>query len=320
MATTLREAATRAGMRVGTCCTPKMIEADPVYAATLAREFDCIVAENCMKPKYQAPERGRFDFTEGDKLVAFARAHGMKLRGHTLAWHTQVIPWVADAAFTRTEALEILHEYVMTTVSHFRGGVWCWDVVNEAVTDEGGWRIKSPWFRLIGPDYIDHAFRWAHEADPEVRLFYNDYGLELPGPKANRALRLVRTLLDDGVPVHGIGFQGHLGLDNRFDRAQIIANLRCFRDLGLEVQFTEVDMGIPQPTTPEKLEQQAEEYATRIAIARDLGATAFVWWGFTDAHSWLPTFTKGQFDDGLLFDRDCRPKPAHGAVLRALEQ
>lgn len=320
MAQTLRQAAAHAGMQVGTCCTPSVLQADPAAAALVAREFSCIVAENCMKPKYQAPERGRYDFAAGDELVAFARAHDQRLRGHTLVWHSQAMPWVIEASFTRAEALEVLRDYVQTTVNHFRGSVWCWDVVNEALTDEGDWRIKSPWFRLIGPDYLDHAFRWAHEADPAARLFYNDYGLEKPGPKADRALRLVRTLLDEGVPLHGIGFQGHLGLDNRLDRESIVANIRRFCDLGLEVQFTEVDMGIPQPTTTEKLAQQAEEYATRIAIARDVGATAFVWWGFTDAASWLPSFTKGTFDDGLLFDRACHPKPAYDAVVRALTQ
>ena len=319
MAATLREAAAARGVLVGTACSPNGIADEPVYAETLGREFNALVAENCMKFSYLQPERGRFDFGLADEIVAFAQAHDQRLRGHTLVWHNQIADWAREAEFSRSEALDVLQAHIFTVLEHFKGAAYCWDVVNEALADEGGWREKSPWFRAIGPDYLPQVFRWAHEADPELQLFYNDYGMELPGAKSDACYALLRGLLDDGVPLHGVGFQYHLGVENTLDYDACTANLRRFHELGLDIHFTELDMGIKQPTTDALLQEQAAEYANRFRIGLDHGyVSAFMFWGFTDKHTWVPAFTKGEYDDPLLFDRAYKKKPAYDAVLAAL--
>lgn len=338
--TTLRELADRRHVRVGAACSPGLIEKEKRYRDTLAREFNCIVAENCMKFMYLHPERARYDFTEPDKLVAFAREHRMFLRGHTLVWHNQVPEWLAKGNYSRNEALDVLQEHIFTVMGHFRGqsrgparagarpvpadagpAVYCWDVVNEALSDDGGWREKSFWYAAIGPDYLNYAFRWAHEADPDAELVYNDYGMELPGKKPDGCYRLLRRMLKAGVPVHAVGFQYHLGVENRLDRARCLANFGRFKDLGLDIQFTEMDMGIKKPITDALRQEQAREYSNRVQIALDTGAvSALMFWGFTDKYSWVPGFTKGEYDEPLLFDRQYRSKPAHLAICDTLRR
>ncbi len=316
---TLRALADRRGILVGAACSPKMIDGDMRYRDTLAREFNAIVAENCMKFTALQPERGRFDFTDADALTAFAQAHHQRMRGHTLVWHYCLPAWMTEGDFSKTQALDILQAHIFTVLDHFRGTAFSWDVVNEGLADDGGWRDTSPWFRFTGRDYLAQAFRWAHEADPTLQLFYNDYGMELPGPKVDACYQLLRELLDQGVPVHGVGFQCHLGWEHKLDRALVTANIRRFRDLGLAIHFTEMDMGIQVPVTDERRRIQAVEYANRLAIARDAGVTALMLWGFTDRYSWIPGFSKGEHDDALIFDRDYHPKPAYTAFHEALE-
>lgn len=315
---TLRSLASARGLLIGAACSPELIDREPAYAATLAREFNCIVAENCMKPMYVQPERGRFDFSQGDRLAAFAAQHQIKLRGHTLAWHVQLPEWLKQGTWSRSEALDLLHDHIHNVAGHFRSSVFCWDVVNEALSDEGGWREKSTWFQLIGPDYLDYAFHWAHEAAPEAILVYNDYGMELPGPKPDACVKLLGGMLARGVPVHSVGFQYHLGSENRLDPAALLPNFKRFAELGLELQFTEMDMGIKKPITEELRQAQATEYANRVQIGLDAGVSTMVFWGFTDKYSWVPNFTKGEFDEPLLFTADYQPKAAHDAVVAVL--
>lgn len=315
----LRAVADRLHVLIGAACSPEQIDTEPAYRDTLAREFNCIVAENCMKPSYTQPERGRFEFSQGDKLVAFAAKHNMKLRGHTLAWHNQLPEWLKQGIWTRSQALELLRDHVQSVAAHFRRSVFAWDVVNEALSDEGGWREKSTWFQLIGPDYLDLAFRWAHEAAPDAVLVYNDYGMEQPNAKADACYKLLGGMLARGVPVHAVGFQYHLGVENHLDPAACGANFRRFRNLGLDIHFTEMDMGIKKPITDGLRQEQAAEYASRMRIGLDAGAAVFVFWGFTDKYSWVPGFTKGEYDEPLLFTPDYQPKPAHAAIVAALK-
>ena len=318
----LRWLADRLEIQIGAACSPALIEKDKRYRETLSREFNCIVAENCMKFMYVHPGRRQYDFTEADKLVEFARVHQMRLRGHTLVWHHQLPAWLAQGKFTRTEALDILQEHVFTVMGHFRGqsrAVYCWDVVNEALADDGGWREESFWYHAIGRDYLDYAFRWAHEADPDARLIYNDYGMELPGKKSDACYRLLRRMLKAGRPLHGVGFQYHLGVENRLDPVQCRANYKRFQELGLDLQFTEMDMAIKKPVTTELRQEQAREYANRVQIALATGGvSALMFWGFTDRHSWIPSFTKAACDEALLFDCQYRPKPAYRAICEIL--
>ena len=316
---TLRAAADRCGIVLGTACNPTSIAEDPAYRETLAREFNGVVAENCMKFSNLQPERGQFTFADGDAVAAFAREHAMRLRGHTLVWHNQLSSWVKEGEFSKNEALDILRTHIFTVLEHYRGQAYCWDVVNEALDDDGGWRVKSPWFRLIGPEYLTYAFRWAREADPDIQLVYNDYGMELPGAKSDGCYRMLSELLDQGVPVDSVGFQYHLGVENKLDPKAVGDNFRRFSALGLDVQCTELDMGIPVPVTAELLQEQADEYANRFRIALDTGVSAMFFWGFTDRHTWVPGFTKGEYDEPLPFDKDYQPKPAYYAILKTLQ-
>jgi len=319
-ATTLRKLADSRNLLIGAACTPRTIENEPDYRRVLAREFNCLVAENIMKFKYCQPEYRKYDFSESRKLVDFARKHRMKLRGHTLVWHTQIADWLLNGGFTRTQVMDILQEHVHTVAGHFRGDVFAWDVVNEPLADDGGWRKKSFWYNKLGPEYLERAFRCAHEADPGALLFYNDYGMELPGTKSDACYKLIKQLLRKGVPVHGVGFQFHLGWENRLDKRACLKNITRFNKLGLTVHFTELDMGIKKPITDESRREQADEYANRFQIALEApDVSAVVFWGFTDRHSWIPNFTKGEYDEGLIFDRNCRRKPAYKAIAEVLK-
>ena len=315
---TLRQLADRRGMLIGAACNPEPIEREADYRQTLAREFNCITAENCMKFSLTQPHRGKFDFAKADSLAAFARDNRMKLRGHTLVWHHQLSDWVRHGEFSKAEALDVMREHIFEVVGHFRGRVFCWDVVNEALNDENDWRAESPWFRMIGPEYVEHAFRFAHEADPSCQLFYNDYGMEMGGPRTEACHRMLQDMLARGVPIHGVGFQYHLGAENRLEAKVCVPIFRRFADLGLIVHFTEMDMGIRKPITDEWRRIQAEEWSRRIRIGLDADVKTMVFWGFTDRHSWTPGFTKGQFDEALLFDRQCKPKAAYYAIADAL--
>jgi endo-1,4-beta-xylanase len=237
----------------------------------------------------------------------------MKVRGHTLVWHSQVADWVTEARCKDAET--ILRDHITAVVGHFRGKVFAWDVVNEGLAEDGALR-DTFWLRCIGPDYIEKAFRWAHAADPKTELFYNDYGIERPGPKAERAFELVRDLKAKGAPIDGIGLQMHL---DRIPVDVFLAGyMRRIAGLGLDVHMTEMDVRLPEPAGSGALALQADAY--RMAMRRCAQArncTAFLTWGVSDRHSWIPDFFDG-YGSALLFDRNYQPKPAFTAVLSEL--
>ncbi|HEV2122123.1 MAG TPA: endo-1,4-beta-xylanase, partial [Chloroflexota bacterium] len=180
----LRELAEARGILIGAAVAAKPVAEDATYQEVLAREFNCLTCENVMKSMYLQPERGQFDFAPADTIVSFAADHAMAVRGHTLVWHRQNPAWLVRGVEdgTLADALPgLLREHVWTVMTYYRerrpGVVMAWDVVNEAVADDGTPRDTLWWHRL-GPDYVAQAFRWAHEADPDARLFYNDYGAD----------------------------------------------------------------------------------------------------------------------------------------------
>jgi endo-1,4-beta-xylanase len=308
-ATPLRESAGSSRFLVGAAAAVNPLRDDAEYRRTLAREYNTVTPENAMKWDTIHPEQNRYDFAPADSVVDFARRHDMTVRGHTLVWYRQVPKWVTDRSWTRPELEQVLHDHIRRVVGHYRGRVAEWDVVNEAVDNEGRMR-DSVWMRVIGPDYIDLAFRWAHEADPDARLYYNDFDLEFPGPKADAATALVRGLQDRGVPIDGVGIQAHELTVRRPSRVDLEAALRSYARMGLDVGITELDVGIFVPSSPEELGVQAEVYGdvldACLAVTR---CRTFVTWGFTDEHSWIPFEIPG-FADGLPFDRSYQPKPA----------
>jgi endo-1,4-beta-xylanase len=317
----LRELAARRGLLIGACYNPAAFASDPLYREVLAREFNGIVAENHMKFHALQPERGRFTFEVADAMLAFAEAHGMTTRGHTLVWHNSVPDWLAQGDFSRTEMLDIMQAHTHAVLTHFRGRVAAWDVVNEAISDDHeGFRTKSIWHQRIGDDLVDYAFRFAHEADPEMTLFYNDYDIEWVEAKFERTYRLVAGMQDRGVPIHGVGLQYHTRAMDAPAREVVSRKIAAFNALGLTVHLTELDIKIPTQATEHDLTEQAAVMAdiTRVALeAKDCPAIFF--WGFTDKFSWIPNFTKGEYDHTLPFDCDYQPKPMYAAMVEVLE-
>ena len=315
--TSLRSLAQVHNMQVGAAVQAGLLATNPRYAETLRCEFSMLVPENAMKFEHVHPGRDRYDFSTADAIVDFAEANGMQVRGHTLVWHSQLPDWLTEGNWTRDELIKILQEHIMTVVGHYQGRIVAWDVVNEAV-DDGGSLRDTFWLQGIGEDYIKLAFCWAHEADPEALLFYNDYGGEGLEPKSDTIYELIQSLLDEGVPIHGVGLQMHLSLDS-YPKAQDVAtNLNRLSVLGLEAHITEMDVRIQQPVTEEKLNEQARVYRDMLQVCLSAqNCRAFVLWGVTDHYSWVPLFFPG-YQAALIFDENCDPKPAYYALTDVL--
>lgn len=290
-------------------------------------QFNMLVAENEMKFDALQPSQGQFSFGSADKLVSFAVRNNMKLRGHCLAWHSQLPQWVSsdgkknDKNWTRKEALKILEEHITKVMTHFKGKVAEWDVVNECLsddqttvrTDPNAYDLReSVWTRAIGEDFIDSAFVYAHRVDPEARLFLNDYDVEFQGKAKTTAFyNLAMRLKKDGIPIHGVGLQCHLSIGD-VDSVRLENNIRRFGEAGLECIITELDMGVPS-TTAENLEEQARSYRviTDIVLNND-NCPSMVIWGLKDNDSWRSA------SNPLLYTASLSRKPAWYAVRSAL--
>jgi endo-1,4-beta-xylanase len=291
------------------------------YRDLLAREFNMVTPEVSMKFDATEPQRNAYTFEEGDVLTAFAKMHNMQVRGHNLVWYMALPPWLIAGNFSRDEIMAILSKHILTEVSHYRGQVNIWDVVNEAINNDGSLR-DSIWLRGIGPDYLDLAFRWAHEANPEARLFYNDYSGEGLGQKSNAIYNLVKGMIRRGVPISGVGLEMHVSLDAYPHPSDVLANMKRLAALGLEVQITEMDVRIQGDTRPmqTRLDAEAQIYHDMLGVCLAVKqCTAFVMWGFTDRHSWIPDAT-GHPDAPLIFDGAYRPKPAFYALVDVLNK
>lgn len=309
--------------------------------AFIASQFNILVAENAMKPMaLNKAGPGRYDFAAADALVDFGVKHGMKVRGHTLLWHQQVADWMfrgsgPNGDATREELSERLHTYIHDVVTHFKGRVFAWDVVNEAfVPDEptvpqvDGWR-NSPWYRILGPDYIALAFRFAHEADPDALLFYNDYNTEKPAKRA-LILALIRDLQRQGIPIHGIGHQSHYTSTYPRDFGGLETSIVEISRLGLTNQITELDISLsPNPMsgseaelTPALEREQAGRYHDffQMCLRQRNKVSAVLMWGLNDDVSWLRTWPHSRFDAPLLFTGEMQPKAAFWAVVELARQ
>lgn len=327
----LRAMAELRGISIGSAANARALRTDAAYRETLAQEFSILTLENELKFGPLCPHPGAYDFGPAEELVGFAKANDMRVRGHTLLWHKTNPPWLVEGRYNRRQALDLLHRHIFTVMGHFRGELDAWDVVNEPVEANGGLR-DSFWLHTIGPDYIEYAFRWAHEADPTARLFINEYGAEGLNEKSTALYGLLKELLDTGVPVDGVGLQMHLALtgaasSGASDSAappavhELFDNMKRLGALGLEIHITEMDVQIQDlPSSPEeRLRKQAAAYEEVLTTAlRCPQLKALILWGFTDRHTWIPELT-GRPDAPLLFDEYYRPKPAYEAVYRVLE-
>lgn len=328
---TLRHFAEEAGKKIGVAVPVSRINIDDdslPETRTIYSNFNIIVAENEMKPDALQPNRGEFNFTQGDRLADFAARHGMEVRGHTLVWHKQLPAWISsdglknDKGYTRRELLKIMEDHITAVVSHYKGKVSEWDVVNECLddnqtaiqTDPLGYDLRpSVWLDVIGEDFIDSAFVYAHRADPDARLYINEYGAEFQGGAKTQAYyNLVRRLTSKGIPIKGVGFQCHLTVGDT-DPAKFDNNIERYRALGVECAVTELDVSMPDAYADGAEQRQAAEYkAIASVVMKHDHCRNLLVWGVTDDMSWRQ-------GNPLLFRPTLEAKPAFFALRSILE-
>ncbi|MFM9373168.1 endo-1,4-beta-xylanase [Streptomyces sp. Da 82-17] len=271
------------------------------YESTLNREFSSVVAENSMKWDATEPAPNQFNFSAGDRLVAYAQQRGKTVRGHTLVWHAQQPGWVQG--LTGDALRQAMRNHITKVAGHYAGKIDSWDVVNEAFEWDGS-RRQSNLQRQLGDGWIEDAFRTAKAADPKAKLCYNDYGTDGINAKSDAIYRMVRDFKARGVPIDCVGFQSHLDYNSNLSTYR--QNLQRFADLGVHVQITELDVGgwgNDQTNVYRQVTQAC------LAVSRCNGITV---WGVTDKYSWRSDVTP------LLFDGNYQKKQAYGGVLAAL--
>jgi endo-1,4-beta-xylanase len=325
---TLRQAADHAGILIGSAVRP-WVFSEAGYSSTLGREFNMVEPEDAMKWWTVRPTQDVFDFQQGDAIVAFAEAHGMKVRGHCLVWDHNNPEWLVQGHFVPEQLAHLLQLHISTVMKHYAGQVFAWDVVNEAF-DENGRLKDSLWYNqpgigFAGKDtaYIERAFRWAHEADPKALLFYNDNGGEELNRKSDAIYAMVKDFKHRGVPVDGVGLQMHIS-SLGIDAASIAANIARLTALGLQVHITELDVSLaldPQGNLVDSndLQRQAQVYRSIVsACLQNPFCTGIQTWGFTDKYSWIGSHSHGARGMALPFDRNYKPKPAYDALIDEL--
>lgn len=309
----LRDLAAAKGKVIGTAVTGSRLTG--TYGDIAGTQFSSLTPGNAMKWGSVEPTRGTFNWSEADQIVAFARAHGQQVRGHTLVWHSQNPSWLTNGTWSAAQLSTLLQNHITTEVSRYRGQVASWDVVNEPFNEDGTYR-SDLWYDNLGPSYIAQALTWARAADPDAKLYINDYNVEGVGAKSDALYNLVKSLKAQGVPIDGVGLQAHLILGQV--PATLRQNIQRFADLGVDVSVTELDVRMQLPSTAAKLTQQAADYkavfAACVAVARCAGVTV---WGFTDSDSWIPDVFSG-YGAATPYDENYAPKPAYYAIAEAL--
>ncbi|MEW1719839.1 endo-1,4-beta-xylanase [Streptomyces sp. NPDC093109] len=309
----LRDLATAKGKYYGTAIPAGRLTG--THGSVAAAQFGSITAENEMKWGSVEPTRGSFSWTGADQIMSFAAANGQKVRGHTLVWHSQLPSWLANGTFGNDELRTIMTDHVTTQTARYKGRIDQWDVVNEALNEDGTLRA-SKFYTQLGESYIADAFRAARAADPAAKLYINDYNTDATGAKSNGLYSLVQRLQAQGVPIDGVGFQTHLIIGQV--PATFQANLQRFADLGLDVAITELDIRMPLPATDSQLAQQKSDFKAVtnacLAVTRCKGVTV---WGFSDAVSWVPDVFPGQ-GAATPYNENYQPKPAYYGIAEAL--
>ncbi|RYO76514.1 hypothetical protein DL766_009685 [Monosporascus sp. MC13-8B] len=290
----------------------------PRYDAILrdTNEFGQTTATNGQKWLFTEPEQGVFNFTEGDIVASIAAENGQLLRCHVLVWHSQLAPWVEATTWTPEALRAVIVEHVTRVMEHYKGQCYAWDVVNEALEEDGTYR-QSVFYQVLGEEYIKLAFKTAAEVEPDVKLYYNDYNLESPGPKADGVLRIVKMLQDEGIKVDGVGMQGHLRAHDAPTLDEQLAVMKSYAALGVEVAVTELDVRIQLPVNETSLARQAEAYKnTALACLRVPECVGITIWDFYDPFSWVPYVFDGE-GAALLWFEDFSKHPAYFSIIEA---
>lgn len=318
---------------VGVAVSPRALLSDE--ASLIVKQFASITPENAMKMGPIHPEENRYYWKDADAIVDFAQRNGLKVRGHALCWHEQTPKWFFKDGQGKTVSKEILlsrlKEHITTVVNRYKGKIYAWDVVNEAIADDSTTFLRdSEFYKICDEDFITKAFEYAHAADPDALLFYNDYNTERP-EKAKRVYTFLRSLKDKGIPIHGVGLQGHWSLFGPSE-TELRNALDQYASLDLQIHITELDVSIykweklsnekqsgeKDAFTPDIEKQQIEQYKKFFAVFRDyknvIGNVTF--WNISDRHSWLDNYpVKGRKNYPLLFDKDLRPKKVYWEVV-----
>jgi endo-1,4-beta-xylanase len=308
---------------------------NPAECALILSQFNSLTPENAMKMGPIHPEENRYNWKDADSIVSFAVQHGLRVRGHNLCWHEQTPSWLFKDAqgnrVTKQVLLKRLHDHINTVVKRYKGKIYAWDVVNEAIDDDSTKFLRnSLWYQVCGEDFIAKAFEYAHDADPDAILFYNDYNTERP-EKRERVYRLLKRLIAAKVPINAVGIQAHWSIYEPTQK-DLMATIKRFSSLGLKVQITELDMSIypweknkralrpgeSDAYTPELEQKQADRYAMVFKVFRKYKdvISGVTFWNVSDKHTWLDEYpVTGRKNYPLLFNQDMQPKKAYWQVV-----
>lgn len=319
---------------MGVAVSPQALKTDE--AGLILKQFASLTPENAMKMQPIHPKENEYYWRDADSIVAFAQQHHMKLRGHCLVWHNQAPAWMFEEngrTVSKALLLQRMKDHITAVVSRYKGKIYAWDVVNEAISDKKDEFLRpSIWYQVCGEEFIAKAFEYAHEADPGALLFYNDYN-EINPVKREKIIRLIKNLKARGIPVHGIGLQAHWAI-NEPSKDQLEQTLHDFSALGLNMQITELDISVypkehdarerkkeDQNTdfTKEKEAQQTAVYKMCFELFRKYkkSISAITFWNVSERYSWLDNFpVKNRKDYPLLFDKNLQPKKAFWEVVK----
>ncbi|MFJ6412462.1 endo-1,4-beta-xylanase [Terribacillus saccharophilus] len=315
---TLRKLAENDDLLIGSSIRYDALLEDDTYQRLATTEFSSWTIENEMKMDAMQPEQGAFNFVKVDEMVQMAEEHDIKLRGHVLVWGEALPEWVSQQVVDRASAEQVLKTHIQELVKHYKGSIDTFDVVNEAWNDDGTLR-DTIWLRTIGPDYIPLAFQWAREANPDAKLYYNDYGNEMSNAKSEAMLEALSNWKKDGIPIDGIGMQTHVdAADYRFSKNRIQKWFTRIEDAGFDIAVTEMDVKLQNLNNGDAKNVQAERFGDVMEVCLDTPACGeFTVWGISDNHSWV---TEQESPNGkpLLFDENGQPKKAYNTLKRKL--